>query len=489
MQTIVIHPDDNVAVALEELQPGPVGNYTLRESIPRGHKFAIKPISRGEQVIKYGLPIGTATTDIQAGSHVHIHNLRTNLSGQLSYEYSGAPPKNVCKDEGLTFQGFLRKDGTTGIRNHLFIVPTVGCINKLAEHLAAAMNRRLPVGCDPVLALTHPYGCSQLGHDHEMTRAILAGLVKHPNAAGVLVLGLGCENNTVDSFKKLLGDYDENRIRFLVAQQCDDDFQASMEILQELAHNAVSFQRTQLPLSRLIVGLKCGGSDGLSGITANALVGRFSDRLVANGGSTILGEVPEMFGAETLLMARAASKEVFEKCVTMINGFKEYFTRHDQVIYENPSPGNKAGGISTLEDKSLGCTQKAGSANVADVLQAGEHPCRQGLNLISGPGNDMVATTLLSASGAHLVLFTTGRGTPFGGIVPTIKIASNTPLALRKKQWIDFNAGRLVEDGADSRKIDEEFFNLVMDVASGKPAQNERFAYQEIAIFKDGVTL
>ncbi len=489
MQTIVIHPSDNVAVALEELQPGSIGNYTLLDTIPRGHKFAIKPIPQGALVIKYGLPIGTATVDIPVGTHVHIHNIRTNLSGKITYEYKGIPSPDVCKDEGLTFQGYQRKDGTVGIRNHLFIVPTVGCINKLAEHLATAMNRHMPVGCDPVLALTHPYGCSQLGHDHETTRAILAGLVKHPNAAGVLVLGLGCENNTVDSFKQLLGDYDENRIRFLVAQQCEDDFQAGMEILRDLASEASSFHRSPFPISKLVVGLKCGGSDGLSGITANALVGRFSDRLVANGGSTILGEVPEMFGAETLLMARAASKDVFEKCVSMINDFKEYFTRYNQVIYENPSPGNKAGGISTLEDKSLGCTQKAGSAVVADVLHAGEHPCHQGLNLISGPGNDMVATTLLSASGAHLVLFTTGRGTPFGGIVPTIKIASNTPLALRKKQWIDFNAGLLVEEGADSQKIDQEFFSLVLDVASGKPAQNEKYAYQEIAIFKDGVTL
>lgn len=489
MQTIVIHPNDNVAVALETLPAGSVGKYLLREPIPRGHKFAIAPISSGQPVIKYGMPIGTATMEIQPGDHVHTHNLRTNLKGQLEYTYAGVPPTPPIRDEGHTFQGYRRADGSVGVRNHLFIVPTVGCINKLAEHLALVFNRNLPRGCDHALALTHPYGCSQLGSDHEMTRAILSGLVKHPNAAGVLVVGLGCENNTIASFQKLLGNYDKARIRFLVAQDCEDDFQAGMDILTELAQQASALKREPIPLSQLVVGLKCGGSDGLSGITANALVGRFSDRLVANGGTTILGEVPEMFGAESLLMARAASKEVFDKCVSMINGFKEYFMRYNQVIYENPSPGNKEGGISTLEDKSLGCTQKAGTSIVADVLQAGGHPCCQGLNLISGPGNDMVASTLLAASGAHLILFTTGRGTPFGTVVPTLKISSNSQLANHKPHWIDFDAGRLLKEDADSSQIDEQFFQLILDTASGKSAKNESFGYQEIAIFKDGVTL
>lgn len=489
MQYIQINKLDNVAVALEDLPAGVLDGIRLLSPVPRGHKFALTDIPAGAQVIKYGMPIGTAKEPIPAGSHVHVNNVKTNLDGQLAYSFDGPLPCHTPDASPATFMGYKRPDGTAGVRNHIYIIPTVGCINKLAERLASALNKVLPHGCDPALALTHPYGCSQLGKDHETTRAILTGHVKHPNAAGVLILGLGCENNTVDSFRKLLGNYDPDRVKFLVAQDVEDDFQAGMDILLPMANAAAQLKREPIPASRLIIGLKCGGSDGLSGITANALVGRFSDKLVAQGGSTILGEVPEMFGAETLLMRRCASRDVFDKCVDMINGFKEYFTRHSQVIYENPSPGNKAGGITTLEDKSLGCTQKAGSAQVVDVLAAGEHPSCQGLNLISGPGNDMVATTLLSASGAHIVLFTTGRGTPFGGVVPTIKVASNSNLANFKKSWIDFDAGKLTKDGINAQKLDEDFFQLVIDTASGKYARNESAGYQEIAIFKDGVTL
>ncbi len=339
------------------------------------------------------------------------------------------------------------------------------------------------------MALTHPYGCSQLGKDHELTRLLLADFVHHPNAGAVLVVGLGCENNTAEQFKEELGDYDKERIRFLIAQDGVDEFTEGMKILKELAEIAKDDKREPIPVNELVIGLKCGGSDGLSGITANALVGTFSDRLSACGGTTILSEVPEMFGAETILMNRCASRSIFDKCVDMINGFKEYFMRYKQTIYENPSPGNKDGGISTLEDKSMGCTQKAGTAQVVDVLEMGGRVEKQGLNLLSGPGNDMVATTLLTAAGAHIVLFTTGRGTPFGGVVPTLKIASNSDLATRKGHWIDFNAGRLIEDGADQNALEEEFFNLVLETANGTPARNEVYHYEEIAIFKDGVTL
>ena len=476
MRSIRINPRDNVAVALEDLSP----------EIRAGHKIALTGIRAGENIIKYGMPIGRATRDIQAGEHVHTHNMKTNLEGILDYRYEPLPDHFVISESNETFSGFRRSDGRVGVRNHLFLVPTVGCVNRVARTLAERINRRLPCGSvDRALALEHPFGCSQLGGDHEMTRAILHGFVRHPNAGGVLVLGLGCENNTIDSFREMLGEFDPARVKFLVAQEEGDELAAGMTLLEELMQTASQDVRTEIPVSELIVGLKCGGSDGLSGITANPLVGRFSDWLTARGGSTILTEVPEMFGAETLLMARCRNREVFDKCVNMINDFKRYFTRYGQVIYENPSPGNKAGGISTLEDKSLGCTQKAGSSPVNDVLAPGESVRVKGLNLLTGPGNDMVACTLLAASGAHLILFTTGRGTPFGSVVPTLKIASNTPLAEHKRSWIDFDAGELLRE----IPVDDAFFRLVLDTASGKEAKNERNSCEEISLFKDGVTL
>ena len=478
MQSIRINPLDNVAVMLDESSA----------EIPRGHKFALRDIAAGENIIKYGMPIGRATRGIRKGEHVHTQNMKTNLDGILEYSYEPVeiPVHPAAGTE--TFSGFRRKNGSVGIRNHIFIIPTVGCVNKLAHTLAERLNRTLPAGSvDRAVAMEHPFGCSQLGGDHEMTRAILCGLVKHPNAGGVLVVGLGCENNTIDSFREKLGEIDSDRIKFLVSQKESDEVAAGMEILNGLVRVASQDVRTEIPVGELVVGLKCGGSDGLSGITANPLVGRFSDWLTARGGSTILSEVPEMFGAETLLMARCRSREVFDKCVKMVNEFKQYFTRYGQTIYENPSPGNKAGGISSLEDKSLGCTQKAGSSAVNDVLLPGEHVREKGLNLLTGPGNDMVASTLLASSGAHIILFTTGRGTPFGSVVPTLKISSNTALAEFKPNWIDFDAGRVLNE--DPAAVDREFFAKVLSVADGDEAENERNGYEEISIFKDGVTL
>lgn len=478
---IQINPADDVAVMLDDSNP----------AVPCGHKFALRDIAAGENVVKYGMPIGRATVPIRRGEHVHIHNLKTNLDGLLEYRYepsaaaAGAP---AAEEQGLTFQGYRRADGGAGIRNHIFVVPTVGCVNRLARALAQRLNRELGPGCAvKALALEHPYGCSQLGADHEMTRAVLAGLVHHPNAGGVLVVGLGCENNTVDSFRSRLGAFDRSRIRFLVAQEAADEMEEGMELLRSLARTALAEKRTAIPLCELVIGLKCGGSDGLSGVTANPLVGRFADWLGKNGGSAVLGEVPEMFGAETLLMARCRNHAVFAQCVEMINGFKGYFQRYGQVVYENPSPGNKAGGITTLEDKSLGCVQKAGTGAVNGVLRAGEHVRERGLNLLSGPGNDMVASTLLAASGAHLILFTTGRGTPFGTVVPTLKIASNRSLAEHKRGWIDFDASRVLRE--EEEAVEADFRRKILAVVNGEEAANERNEYEEIAIFKDGVTL
>lgn len=495
MQTIRINPADNVIVALTDLAAGAVaefsgGSVALAEAVGKGHKIALRPIAAGEAVIKYGMRIGKATAAIRTGEKVHTSNLKTALSGVEDYTYTPhfEPVKPV--NDGKTFDGFVRADGSVGIRNDLWIVPTVGCVNKLAENLARAANRQLPQGTvNQAIAFPHPYGCSQLGDDHATTQKLLAGLVNHPNAGGVLVVGLGCENNTLESFKKVLGSWNPDRVRFMVAQEDGDEFVTGMKLLGELRDHAAAQQRQPVPLAKLKIGLKCGASDGFSGITANPLVGVFSDKLIARGGTSVLTEVPEMFGAETLLMNRCVDRAVFDKCVRMINNFKQYFISHNQVVYENPSPGNKDGGISTLEDKSLGCTQKGGSSPVVDVLEYGDTLKTPGLNLLTGPGNDMVATTVLAAAGAHAVLFTTGRGTPFGGPVPTVKISTNNDIAARKANWIDFNAGQLLT-GKTMDVLSDELLQYAIDLASGKVrAKNEINGYEEIAVFKDGVTL
>ena len=441
-----------------------------------GHKYAVCDIDKGENIIKYGNPIGHAITDIKKGDHVHIHNMRTNLSDVLTYEYSGdfPPIERTCVTK--TFMGYVRENGEVGIRNEIWIINTVGCVNKIAKRLAELTD---------VYHFEHPYGCSQLGDDHKTTQKILASLVNHPNAAGVLVLGLGCENNNIAEFKKILGKYDERRVRFLNVQDVEDEISEGVRIINELKKYRDGFVRTELPVSRLTVGLKCGGSDGFSGITANPLVGRLSDKLISFGGSCVMTEVPEMFGAEHLLMQRAVSREVFDKTVNMINGFKEYFLMHGQPVYENPSPGNKAGGITTLEEKSLGCVQKGGTAEVADVLEYGERVKNNGLSLLSGPGNDIVAITNLAAAGAQLILFTTGRGTPLGAPVPTVKIATNSTLADKKKNWIDFDASPTL-DGED---LSDELLDYVIRVANGEQTKNEANGYREISILKDGITL
>lgn len=470
-----IAPSDNVGVALS-------GELTA-------HKFALRDIAAGEKVIKYGMPIGVATSDIKAGDHVHTHNLKTLLNEHLEYTYEPVEIEAPATSRKDTFCGYLRADGSVGIRNDLWIIPTVGCVNSAAQNLAKAFNEN-HAGCGiKALALTHPYGCSQLGDDHECTANLLAAFCKHPNAGGVLVLALGCENNTLASFKERLGDLTGRNIAFLQSQDVEDELVSGMELLEDLYTAAAKAERTEQPVSKLRIGLKCGGSDGFSGITANPLCGRVSDLIIAQGGTSVLSEVPEMFGAETLLMNRCINRTIFEKCVAMINGFKDYFVRHGQVVYENPSPGNKAGGISTLEDKSLGCTQKGGVSAVVDVLDYGEPLKTPGLNLLTGPGNDMVASTVLAAAGCQVILFTTGRGTPFGTVIPTLKIATNTSLASRKQNWIDFNAGQLLE-GKTMDGLADELLDLILDVASGKTeAKNEIGKFQEIAIFKAGVTL
>ena len=460
-----------------------------KSDIPRGHKIALENIKNGENVVKYGFPIGHAITDIFAGDHVHAHNLKTNLEGTLNYEYNPGFSDVKFPGRNLTFKGFRRKNGEVGIRNEIWIVPTVGCVNGIGERMVQELRSETgSQGVESIEIFKHNYGCSQLGDDHENTRKILRDIVLHPNTGGVLVLGLGCENNQPDKFEEFLGEFDRDRVKFLVTQKVQDEHEEGMKILRGLYNLAKTDQRVDVPISELKIGLKCGGSDGFSGITANPLLGVFSDFLISQGGTTVLTEVPEMFGAETLLMNRAESEVIFDKTVHLINDFKNYFIQNNQPVYENPSPGNKAGGISTLEEKSLGCTQKCGKATVRDVLMYGERISQKGLNLLSAPGNDLVAATTLAAAGCHMVLFTTGRGTPFGSFVPTMKISTNTDLYKNKPHWIDFNAGEIVQ-GRSISDVCEDFITYVIDVASGKKVNNELKGYREIAIFKTGVTL
>ena len=493
---IKINPADNVAVAIHDVQAG--GCFDIdgvqivpQTLIPAGHKVALKDIAEGEDVVKYGFPIGHLLKSVPQGGLIDHSVLRTNLEGLLEYSYQPDLTEIEPAQTKATFKGYRRADGRAGIRNELWIIPTVGCVNGVAQNIQKLFDKELESypSIEKVVAFPHNYGCSQLGCDHENTRKILADMVHHPNAAGVLVVALGCENNQLGAFRELVGKVDETRVKFMESQKIQgDEVEHGLELVREIAEAAKADAREDIPVSELKVGLKCGGSDGFSGITANPLLGRFSDWIVSQGGTTVLTEVPEMFGAETILMSRCQDEHTFDKTVHLINDFKAYFMKNDQPVYENPSPGNKAGGISTLEEKSLGCTQKSGNSIVRDVLLYGDRLKTRGLNLLSAPGNDLVASTALAAAGCQIVLFTTGRGTPFGTFVPTAKISTNSTLAANKPLWIDFNAGEIV-DGRPVKEVDMDFKDFVLGVASGNLVNNEKSGYSEIAIFKSGVTL
>ncbi len=488
---IKIHEKDNIVIGIKDLEIGfeIFPGVKLKENIEKGHKIAIENIKKGENIIKYGYPIGHATENIQMGEFVHSHNLKTNLAGVEEYVFDQSLNPLNMEDKNLSFKGYKRKNGDVGIRNELWIVPTVGCANGIGEQIIQEFKKKVDTSkIDGIHIFKHDYGCSQLGEDHKNTRTILANMTKHANAGGVLILGLGCENNNIEEFKKNLNQYDSDRVKFLVSQDVRDEVQAGVEILKELYDNMLEDKREAASISKLKIGLKCGGSDGFSGITANPLLGELSDFIVSQGGSSILTEVPEMFGAETQLMSRAKDEDVFRDIVHLINNFKEYFIQHDQPIYENPSPGNKAGGITTLEEKSLGCTEKGGMATIVDVLDYGEIISKKGLNLLNSPGNDLVSSTALGASGCQMVLFTTGRGTPFSTFVPTVKISTNSDLYNNKPHWIDFNAGKLLE-GYSMEEVLEDLTQYILEVASGERVNSEIGNFKEIAIFKTGVTL
>ncbi|MBW8880832.1 MAG: altronate dehydratase [Asticcacaulis sp.] len=501
-----VHDRDHVAVALEDLAAGTEVSVAalavaLRDDVPKGHKLALVDLKAGDEVLKFGFPIGRATRDIAAGEHVHSHNLATGLSGVEDYRYEPAgeatdveaPPTasrsplpiNREGNEGR-FLGYRRADGRVGIRNEIWILCTVGCVARTSERLARAADGRFKGRIDGVHALTHPLGCSQLGDDLNHTRKLLAALAMHPNAGGVLIIGLGCENNQLSALLKEV-ERPADRLKYFAAQMVEDETEAGLAALEELVAAIEHDERVECDLSDLAIGVKCGGSDGFSGLTANPLVGRIADRVAYAGGQAIMTEIPEIFGAERILMRRARDETVFDGVVSVVNDFKQYFLDHKQPVFENPSPGNKAGGITTLEEKSLGAVQKGGTAPLNQVLRYGERATEKGLSLLEAPGNDAVSSTALTAAGAVVVLFTTGRGTPLGFPAPTLKIASNTALAEKKPHWIDFDAGRALTNGLDS--VTDDLMDLILRTASGKPACNELNDEREIAIWKNGVTL
>jgi altronate hydrolase len=487
-KAVRIQAADNVAVALTRIVAGEESlGVVLAEDVAQGHKFALRPIAAGENVVKYGFPIGRATVDIQPGAWVHTHNVRTNLDGRVEYAYHPALP-SPAEPQDAYFWGYRRADGRYGVRNELWIVNTIGCVNAAAEAIAKEATLRYGDRVDGIYAFPHACGCGQMGDDLGNARRALLALARHPNAGGVLVLGLGCEYIRMEEFKAALGKYDQTRYRFLVAQEVDDEIEEGVRLIGEIVETIALDKRERAHARHLAIGLKCGGSDGLSGLTANPLLGAFSDKLCACGGATLMSEVSEMFGAEGLLMNRCRDEQTFDALVAMINGVKDEYIAAGQVIYENPSPGNKDGGITTLEDKSLGCTQKGGKGSVNGVLSYAVPYREAGLNLVTSPSYDLVSVTSLALAGAQIVLFTTGRGTPYGGPVPTVKIATNSPLAQKKPKWIDFDAGHLVETG-DLDGLAEEFFQYILQIASGETCANEKSGYREIAIHKTGVTL
>ncbi len=496
-KTIRLNQNDDVFIALEDLSCGTnIEGIILKNDIPAGHKGALHPISQGEYITKYGAVIGRACQDISEGEHVHSHNLVSALNEIRELKYQPGPlPSDISEASQssaipATFPGYLRQDGRVGIRNQLWIIPTVGCVNALTQRLAQTINsERSWTGSQAALALTHPYGCSQQGNDHATTRRILTRLATHPNAGGVLIVSLGCENNTLDEFLQEMVPFDESRVRSIVVQNVGDEYEESMRLLRELADRMEEDQRVPCPVNQLAIGLKCGGSDAFSGITANPLVGIASEDMALSGIHLVMGEVPEMFGGEAVLLNRGANAEIFHKGLAMIDSYKQYFIEHGCPPESNPSPGNKAGGITTLEEKSLGCIRKAGNTPVQAILDMGE-PCLQsGLNLLRGPGNDAIAMTLLAASGVHIILFTTGRGTPLGSIIPTIKISSRTALAENKPHWIDFDAGRIISNNESMQKASLHLETLIMQVAEGHATRNETHDCREISLYKEGVIL
>ncbi len=460
---------------------------TLLDAVPQGHKFALRSHAEADVFVRYGEAIGRASAAVAPGKHVHSHNLVTALAGERVYAAPASGTAALTAKPLPSWRGYARADGRYATRNEVWLLPTVGCVAPLAELAAREASLRHAGRIDAIAGFGHPYGCSQLGDDLAGTRAALAALCDNPNAGGVVLIGLGCESNQLDALIACVPERSRAKLRVLRAQDAGDELAEVLALIDDLVDELAPLRREEAPASALTVGLKCGGSDAFSGLTANPLLGRFSERLAASGGRVILTEIPEIFGAEDALLARAVSPQVFEAAGGLINRFKRHYLDAGLPVSENPSPGNIAGGITTLEEKSLGAVQKAGTVPLVDVIGYGETVSRPGLTLLEAPGNDAVSSTALAAAGAGLILFTTGRGTPLGFPVPTVKVASNSGLAAAKPGWIDFDAGGLLGGEADA--VLEAFSGRLLAIASGEATAAERSGQRVISLWKRGVTL
>lgn len=484
MNTLLrLHPKDNVALALRPLPSGArvsVEGISLftRDPIPYGHKVALVSIPKGGRIIKYGYPIGRAVRSISPGEHVHVHNTESGRA-------HGDTARPVIREESSliprfpqdTFLGFRRQDGRVGVRNHVLVMASVHCVNGGVERI----GREVP----GVVALPHIYGCSQLGEDLAQTRRVLEGYVSHPNVGATLIVGLGCEALPTRELVDGLRDRGY-RVELLLLQEIGGSRAAvrkGKELAAELLGEVGKLRPEPVPLSELVVGVECGGSDAWSGVTANPAVGAIADALVAHGGTVILSEVTEFIGAEHILAARAISPEVGKAILRAV-------ARREGVAVEmgvdlrgaQPSPGNMEGGLTTIEEKSLGAIVKGGTTPVREFLGYGERPSARGLVVMDTSGNDLESVTGMVAGGAQVVLFTTGRGTPVGNpIVPVIKISSNTPLYERMRDDLDFDAGSILR-GEPPTSVAARLAALLLEVAGGRPTQAEVWGHREFAI-------
>lgn len=499
MSAIKLYPQDTVALATSELKKGQTvtvdgETITLLDDIPNAHKIALKDFETGEAVRKYDNIIGYASKPIKKGEWIHSHNEVTGLGKSKEYTYDFNPISIFPGESDKTFMGYDRADGGAGIRNHLAIISTVFCANGPLRKLARMAEAKYPAteNFDGIIAFDQEFGCSQTGKDLVTTCKIIAGIAKNANFGGVLLVSNGCEMAIPSVLEQYMGDYDKKRIRTLTLQEVEDEFTAGMELIDEIMEEMKDDKRTPININRLHIAMNCGGSDGYSGITANTLLGTLCDTLVKEGAIMNMTEVPEMMGAEHILMNRAADKSIFDDIVKMMYDYDAYFARYGEKAADNPTQGNKAGGLTTLEEKSLGCIQKGGHCAVMEVLEYGERATKNGFVLVSGPGNDLAGVSGQIAAGAVLTIFTTGRGTPCGFAGPTFRLASNTALATRKSNWIDYDAGRLLtaKTPEEVEALNKELYDAIMATVNGQyRTRTEENGYYILGALKDGVTL
>ena len=481
---VLLNPRDSVVVALRGFQAGDtlaLGEEAIQllDSVPPGHKVAIRPVAAGEPIFKFGWSIGVATKPIRVGQHVHTQNVKCDHHIDLE-AISTDVPAELPRLEGHTFEGFRRADGRVGTRNYLAVISNVNCSASVARMIASRFDQQTLAAfpnVDGVISFRHEGGCAMAfnGSRHRMLSRVLGGMARHPNIGGFLLVGLGCEQGTLDHLVQSQGLQGE-AVPVLSIQSAggtSKTVERGVEIAAGLLKQVNGFQRETVPASHLVLGTECGGSDGYSGITANPALGAAADRLVACGGTAILSETSEIFGAEHLLTRRARSRAVAEKLLERIEWWKWYCSNYGEELDNNPSVGNKAGGLTTITEKSLGAVSKGGTTPLEAVYEYAEPVQQQGFVVMDTPGFDPASVTGMVAGGANLIAFTTGRGSCFGSKpTPTFKIASNTRLFQQLPEDMDFNAGQVVE-GRSVDEVGQELFSRLLDTASGKPTCSE----------------